>query len=321
MKLSFVVPVYNVEQYIVKCISSLLQQDYDDYEIIIVDDGSPDKSIEMLQSTISDKRITIVHQSNAGLSAARNTGLKHSRGEYVWFVDSDDWIAENCMGNIVEYLNGCDILYFNSHYNVSDSTTTASAQNFTETNGKHLSMKDIHYPVQYYIYRRAFIEKSNLCFEVGLLHEDTLFTPIALYLAHDIVPYNQPVYYQYARDESITHTINPKRCYDLMYIIEKHSAFAANQVSISDRYLWGNCIANSIVSMLALSLECDKDTQKDVGTFLSTHKAELKYLCHSRKSYSQVLGYILNYWPFSPIGVYKLLHKMRYSEFFPKHIC
>lgn len=320
MKLSIIVPVYNVEKYIVKCIKSLLQQDFDDYEIIVVDDGTPDKSIEVLQEAVHDNRITIIRQSNAGLSAARNTGMIHSKGEYIWFVDSDDWIAEYCLSDIVCCLTGCDALYFNSHYNASESGTIVTKQNCKETNGRYLSMRDICYPAQYYIYRRTFLEENNLCFEIGLLHEDTLFTSMALYLAHDVVPFEQPVYYQYARSGSITHTINPKRCYDLMHIIETHSIFATNIVHEPDRYLWGNCIANSMVSMLTLCLECDKNTQKDVGIFIQNHKKELKYLCHSRKSYSRILGYVLKYWAFSPIGVYKLLHKIRYSKFFPNRL-
>ena len=179
MKLSIIVPVYNVERYIVKCVKSLLHQNFDDYEIIVVDDGTQDKSIEVLQEAVCDSRITIIHQSNAGLSAARNTGITHSKGEYLWFVDSDDWIAENCLSDIIGCLTGCDVLYFNSHYNVAESGTIVAKLNYKETNGRFLSMRDVCYPVQYYIYRRTFLVENSLRFEVGVLHEDTLFTPMA----------------------------------------------------------------------------------------------------------------------------------------------
>ena len=116
MKLSIVVPVYNVEKYIVRCISSLISQDYDDYEIIIVNDGTPDNSIEVLTSKISDERITIIHQENGGLSSARNVGMHHANGEYIWFVDSDDWVEKNCLSGFSPLLNGCDVLYFNKYF-------------------------------------------------------------------------------------------------------------------------------------------------------------------------------------------------------------
>ena len=101
MKISVVVPVYNVENYISKCVSTLLNQGYDDYEIIIVDDGSKDRSIEIVKNTFKDSRIKIIRQENKGLSGARNTGLRAASGDYVWFVDSDDWIEENCLPEIV----------------------------------------------------------------------------------------------------------------------------------------------------------------------------------------------------------------------------
>ena len=116
MKLSIIVPVYNVEKYIVKCVRSLLCQNYDDYEIIIIDDGSPDHSIEVLNKAIKDERVRIIAKKNGGLSSARNTGLQNAHGEYIWFFDSDDWAVENCLGEIVKNLNGCDLLYFNKHY-------------------------------------------------------------------------------------------------------------------------------------------------------------------------------------------------------------
>lgn len=82
-KLSIIVPVYNVEKYIVKCISSLLEQNYDDYEIIIVNDGTKDNSINLIQQHFNDSKLRIINQTNQGLSVARNTGLAESCGEYI----------------------------------------------------------------------------------------------------------------------------------------------------------------------------------------------------------------------------------------------
>lgn len=92
---SFIIPVYNVEQYLRQCIDSILQQSYDNFEIILVDDGSTDSSSQLCDNyAIKDNRVKVFHKMNGGLSDARNFGLLHARGEYVIFLDSDDfWIS------------------------------------------------------------------------------------------------------------------------------------------------------------------------------------------------------------------------------------
>ncbi|MDC9723357.1 MAG: glycosyltransferase family 2 protein [Urechidicola sp.] len=104
MILSIVIPVYNVEEYIEKCLVSCSNQDIskNDYELIVVNDGSPDKSLEICERLLpSIENMTIVSQENRDLSGARNTGLKYAKGNYVWFVDSDDWLEENCLDEII----------------------------------------------------------------------------------------------------------------------------------------------------------------------------------------------------------------------------
>ena len=107
MLLSIILPVYNVEAYLGRCINSCLCQDLpkDNYEIIVVIDGSPDNSIEVARRFQSDNdNVKIVVRENGGLSAARNTGLEAASGDYVWFIDSDDYIEENILGDIVRNL-------------------------------------------------------------------------------------------------------------------------------------------------------------------------------------------------------------------------
>ena len=91
-KISIVVPVYNVEAYVSKCIESIMHQDYENIEIIVVDDGSTDSSSKICeQYARSDNRIRLIHQENQGLSKARNNGIDIAAGEYIGFIDSDDW--------------------------------------------------------------------------------------------------------------------------------------------------------------------------------------------------------------------------------------
>ena len=126
MDLSIIIPVYNVEKYIEKCLLSCIKQDisYEDYEIVVVNDGSPDNSITIVERIAKDySNIRIINQENQGLSGARNTGMKHAKGNYIWFVDSDDYIEENCLGRIVSYLNGdLDILQLQYRHVFEDGT-------------------------------------------------------------------------------------------------------------------------------------------------------------------------------------------------------
>ena len=115
-KYSLIVPVYNVQKYIEKCISSILDQDYANYEIIIVDDGSTDKSAEIIDriANLNRDKIVSIHQENKGLGGARNTGLEKATGKYVWFIDSDDTIAPYSLKHLDEFIQKqeVDILVF-----------------------------------------------------------------------------------------------------------------------------------------------------------------------------------------------------------------
>ena len=101
-KISVIVPVYKVEKYLDRCVKSIIGQTYPDFELILVDDGSPDKCPQMCDEWAKkDKRIRVLHKENGGLSSARNAGLRVARGEYVHFIDSDDWIELDLYENIL----------------------------------------------------------------------------------------------------------------------------------------------------------------------------------------------------------------------------
>ena len=107
MKLTIVIPAYKVEKYIAKCIQSCLNQDVPEkeYEIVVVNDGTPDKSaIIAKEFAAKHANIKVIDQDNQGLSVARNTGIHYSKGDYIWFVDSDDYIADNCLARIIHLI-------------------------------------------------------------------------------------------------------------------------------------------------------------------------------------------------------------------------
>lgn len=105
MLVSIIIPVYNVEQYIEQCLSSIYAQDIseDIFEVIAVNDGTPDNSMSIVKTIASQhKNLVIINQENQGLSVARNTGLDHAKGEYIWFVDSDDWLTKDSLSIVLD---------------------------------------------------------------------------------------------------------------------------------------------------------------------------------------------------------------------------
>lgn len=126
-KISIIVPAYNVEKYITKCVMSLLEQTYKNLEIIIVNDGSVDSTGEIVDAFVEkDKRIYAIHQKNGGLPNARNTGLRCATGQYVMFLDSDDWLEPNCCENIIQEIEkeNADLLFFEYYKEFKDKTVT-----------------------------------------------------------------------------------------------------------------------------------------------------------------------------------------------------
>ena len=124
-RLSVIVPVYKVEKYIHNCVESILKQTFSDFEVILVDDGSPDRCGEICDSyAFLDKRIKVIHQSNGGLSAARNKGIEIAQGEIIGFVDSDDEISADMYEKMLQYLddNQLDIVCADT-YSVNQSKT------------------------------------------------------------------------------------------------------------------------------------------------------------------------------------------------------
>lgn len=318
MKLSIIVPVYNVEKYIIKCITSLLDQNFDDYEVIVVNDGTEDNSIELIESNFKDDRLSIINQQNSGLSCARNLGLKVSKGEYVWFVDSDDWIAAQSLSKIAAKLCDCDILFFSRICSVYEESLFTVVNSYDRTALKIFRGSSVPFCVPYYIFRKGFLKHNNLSFEPKIFHEDNLFTPRSLYLAKKISICDRIIYYRLLRKGSTTHTPNPKRCSDLCIVISKLIDFADKEVKNEDRYLWGNCIADTVNGLLYLSKLIDDDAIKEkVTSFLQEHDKIIDFLIHSRKFGTRLLGFTTL---MLKGELYKIYNFLFYIRYFPKSL-
>lgn len=227
MKLSIIIPVYNVEMYIKRCLLSVLHQDidYNEYEIIIINDGTKDNSIKIAQNLISNfPNVKIINQNNQGLSMARNNGLSAAKGDYVWFVDSDDSIEENCLSDICAKLdNNIDILQIQYRYTYDNMSNNHDANLCIiekRISGKEQTLKGgVPIPAQFSIYRRKFLFEHNLRFFPRIYHEDSEFKPRVLYLAKSCLSYNKVVYNYYQRAEgSITSHFKLKNGIDIITV-------------------------------------------------------------------------------------------------------
>lgn len=239
MKLSIIIPVYNVEKYVGRCLKSCLDQDFDDYEIVIVNDGTPDNSMNVVKDiALRHPNVRIINRPNGGLSAARNTGLADAKGDYVWFVDSDDRIETNCIGQLVNKAekDQLDVLCFGLKLEYPDGN--CMVRNIKhELDGKVYKGEDFICRVEMppaawaAIYRRAFLIRNTLKFYEGILHEDQEFTPRAYCLADRISYVNRLLYYYNQRAGSIMKsTRNVKRCRDLLSVAESLYEFATSHL-------------------------------------------------------------------------------------------
>lgn len=196
-KISVIIPVYNVEEYLRPCLDSALCQTFRDIEILCINDGSKDSSLEILKEyAAKDKRIYVYSQENSGLSAARNTGLEHARGKYVYFFDSDDLLEEDALGILYDRLksDNLDILFFNAYVFSEDDgpeirKTIEGYNNYYKR--KHDYNRVFSGPELFHelrdnkeylpsaclqILRTAFLKDNKISFIDGILHEDEIFT-------------------------------------------------------------------------------------------------------------------------------------------------
>ncbi len=216
--LSIVIPVYNVAQFLPCCLDSVFSIGKDGFEVICVNDGSEDNSISILEKYrfLYGNRITIVTQSNQGLSAARNAGLRLAQGDYVFFLDSDDSLTDaTALCDMLDfaYKHNVDMVVFNAMVDSSHRYLEPFPTCQNSVSGPQLmrlfyqKCRSLMIPVWGHLYRRAFLVENNLWFKKGIYHEDVLFTPIAQYLASKAICVDACVVdYRWHRPGAITTT-------------------------------------------------------------------------------------------------------------------
>lgn len=226
IKVSIIVPIYNSEKYLKKCLTSLINQTLKEIEIILIDDGSTDKSLDIISKfAYKYDNIIYISKKNAGIGASRNYGVKKAKGKYVAFIDSDDYISKNFAEEMYNYCeeNDLDMAVCDYYmiYENKNKKQIYKIDNFKITNIK--DNKDILYKINYSpwnkLYKKDMITKNNIIFPTDLKYEDTPFVMNALMKSNRIGKLNKALNYYVIHNNSQT-TIMDKRVFDIFNILK-----------------------------------------------------------------------------------------------------
>ena len=231
-KVSVIIPVYNVENYLVECLDSVINQTEKDIEIICVEDCSTDSSLAILQAYAKkdDRIIILQNEKNSGLSVTRNNGLAIAKGEYILFVDSDDFIEHTLLETTLKYATDVDIVCFDySEYN--DGFMNHSKHNYIVENGLYNNEKyfinavnsnSMIYAAWCKVYKREFLLENDIRFVPNIIYEDILFYYFCMLKANSIYNINKKLYFYRIRPDSImTKRITNKNLDDHFYSLCK----------------------------------------------------------------------------------------------------
>lgn len=236
IKASIIVPVYNAEKYLDKCLNSIKQQTEPNFEAIIINDGSKDKSENIINQYLKDSRFKLISQENHGIGYSRNKGIKASKGKYLVFIDSDDYIEKNFLENMLNKIEKdkldiviCDYIEENEETKTIKKISIPSFSDTTIKKSKEL-LVDINKSPWNKIYKKSFIKDIN--FPENIKYEDTLFLCQALKDAK-IGKINKPLNHYVIHSKSETTTMNEK-VFEILEIIDKIRYFYKKEKDFKD---------------------------------------------------------------------------------------
>lgn len=326
--ISIIVPIYNVELYLRKCINSIRNQTYKNIEIILVDDGSPDNCGKICDEyKQKDNRIKVIHKKNGGLSEARNYGIEISTGDYILFVDSDDYIANNMCQILLEKAQrykadivSCNLeeVYEDGTYKINKQAINTKEQVFSnlEMIGTYFFDDTIDTNVVWNkLYaRKLFFGEHKLRFPVGRLHEDNYTIYKLYYYANKVVVIDDVLYYYLRRSNSITGKPSYKNIIDKLDARIGEFSFAND---IKDPILKSMVFAHSLNSYMGLI----NDTSIDIRNANIQNKLQEYKLCIlknadvSKNNYINYKGYVKYFaMKFNLEKIYSLLLKIKRNK-------
>lgn len=309
-KISIIVPVYKSEEYLSKCIDSILGQTLIDFELLLIDDGSPDQSGVICEEyAIKDRRIKVIHKENGGVSSARNTGLKIANGKYIWFIDSDDWIEENCLHYLtalmdIDQLDALQIGY----YTVTNNEIIPCHKKFRKTT-EVLSSAEYVLPDMFIggvcgtLVRNELVRKYNISFDEHLqLAEDQLFFLTLFNYAQRVKRQDILAYYYRNNPTSATRSANEAQLNQSIIKIKSFRHFQIFEVYC--RYL----IAVQFFEYLYLSKKNIFNLHRLVKPYILFWRTEHKYFENRNKSILRYYSYF-GLWFIIPFSILRTVKK------------
>lgn len=317
--ISVIIPVYNTERYLRRCVDSVLSQTYSQLEIILVNDDSTDSSAEICnQYAEKDSRIKAIHKSNGGASSARNEGLRNATGNYVVFLDSDDfWNNDSAISNIVQVIENrsarnVDLLCFGYQEFVEDKGYNGVGIDFSlfdrnQSNEKCILLREVLSKGIYVsspwckVVSLDLIRKHQLYFCEGVTAEDIDWSARLLKVADNIAVYCDSFYSYRQRSESIVHNLKYENLKTVSDSIIKCVELGKDIESKEFFDLYYNYVSYQYITFLKVALLCESDLRT-------------KPLLKKMKAYTWLLDYHLNkkvrivYW-FNKLLGFKLMHK------------
>lgn len=319
MKLSIVVPVYNVEQYVRKCILSIINQDdelFKTFEVIIVNDGSKDKSVEQIQNLV-DKydNISLINQENMSLSVARNNGMAAAKGDYVWFIDSDDWISSDAVKYVMPHLDGKNDIVTINYTVVKEDGEFPVSTLYSEplTFSGRVSFRqhcEFATMAQRGIYRMKFMTDNHLAFMPGVYNQDDELCLRASYLAEQVTFLPKPIYCFLRttgdKHKSIMNNIKPKLGYDYLTVSKSLVDFSEECIKEKDIFKsFQQHIAVLINMGLRAISKCPEDAQKE---YIEMYREFGLKRCYYRAGGKYLVeGILFSLFPKKMIQIYKIL--------------
>lgn len=291
--LSVIIPVYNVEAYLERCVTSIISQDYTNLEIILVDDGSPDKSGQMCdQYAENDSRIRVIHKTNGGISSARNAGLTVAKGDYISFVDSDDSIMPNMYATMVRIIeeNGLDILECEVRRIKKEKISEPVCNDSLKITSGYDAMIDCLANDRATVWNKVYTKKAigEVRFPEGRIFEDSATSYLFMANAKKVGFISKAFYCYYYNGNSITQTsFKPKARWD--YVLARKEAFEyakeKNLPCISEcQSMYVKALLSCLTSLYAAG------TVQDRKLYLDKIQRELKYYQGNPDSYCKLNG-------------------------------
>lgn len=306
--ISVIIPIYNVEKYLMKCVESVIKQTYSNLEIILINDGSNDNCGKMCDDLLlKDKRISVIHKKNGGLSDARNVGLSHAKGEYVTLIDSDDYVAEDYIEYLYKLLkdNAADIsicnplyVYENTEENyINEAIEENIVKNMDSIEALNTMLYQNYYDTSAWgkLYKIELFEGIN--YPIGKLFED-LGTTYKLFLkANRVVFGNAEKYYYVQRENSISNNKFNYRKMDYLYFAEEIYSYVNREIPQIKNAAASRVISVSCNILLQLSDKYEYlNLKKELYTKIVEKRKNLLWDKNVRRKNKIII--LISYFPF-----------------------